>query len=93
MLGVSIGQITYGKEIKLNKLFEEDFNSLFASDYFSALLKLMEIKELSVGFKRSISGIVRAILELLIGSLGEELTHRLNDGIFEKSPDSIDLFY
>lgn len=92
MLGVSIGQITYGKEIKLNKLFEEDFNSLFASDYFSALLKLMEIKELSVGFKRSISGIVRAILELLIGSLGEELTHRLNDGIFEKSPDSIDLF-
>ncbi|WP_243190606.1 hypothetical protein [Clostridium gallinarum] len=32
-------------------------------------------------------------LELLIGSLGEELTHRLNDGIFEKSPDSIDLFY
>lgn len=38
-LGVSIGEITYGKEIKLNKLF-----------------------------------------------------HRLNDGIFEKSPDSIDLF-
>lgn len=29
---------------------------------------------------------------MLIGSLGEELTHILNDGIFEKSPDSIDLF-
>lgn len=91
-LGVSIGEITYGKEIKLNKLFDEDFNSLFASDYFSVLLKLMEVKELGTGFKRSIKGVVRAILELLIGSLGEELTHRLNDGIFEKSPDSIDLF-
>ena len=92
MLGTSVGEITYGKEIKLNKLFEEDFNSLFASDYFSALLKLIEVKELSSNFKKSITGIVRAILELLIGSLGEELTHRLNDGIFEKSPESIDLF-
>lgn len=92
ILGTSVGEVTYGKKIKLNKLFDEDFNSLFASDYFSALLKLMEVEKLSNSFKRSIKGIVRAILELLIGSLGEELTHRLNDGIFEKSPDSIDLF-
>lgn len=92
LLGISIGEITYGKKIKLNKLFEDDFNSLFASDYFSALLKLIELDNVSNNFKRTISNIVRAILELLIGSLGEELAHRLNDGIFEKSPDSIDLF-
>lgn len=60
MLGTSVGEITYGKEIKLNKLFEEDFNSLFASDYFSALLKLIEVKELSSNLKK----VLQELLEL-----------------------------
>lgn len=92
ILGIAIGEFNYGKEIKLNNLFENDFNALFVSEYFSGLLKSIQLEKVSNNFKKNIRSITRAILELLIGSLGEELTHRLNDGIFEKSPDSIDLF-
>lgn len=92
ILKQEVGSFNYGKDIKLNKLFDEDFNSLFTSDYFSAFLKVIQMEGTSGYFKKNIRDITRAILELLIGSLGEELTHRLNDGIFEKSPDTIDLF-
>ncbi|CAI3245401.1 hypothetical protein [Clostridium neonatale] len=92
ILGESIGTYTYGKEIKLNHIFDEGFNDLFSSEYFSAFLRAMQLDGTSYKFKNSLKNITRAILELLIGSIGEELTHRLNDGIFEKSPDSIDLF-
>lgn len=92
ILNEPIGSFNYGKEIKLNKLFQGDFNKLFGSDYFSAFLKSIQMEDVGSYFKKNVRSITRAILELLIGSLGEELTHRLNDGIFEKSPDSIDLF-
>ena len=39
ILKQEVGSFNYGKDIKLNKLFDEDFNSLFTSDYFSASLK------------------------------------------------------
>lgn len=92
LLGESLGEHTYGKEIKLNHIFDSGFNELFSSEYFSALLGLMQVKEISYKLKDTLKNVIRAILELLIGSVGEELTHRLNDGIFEKSPESIDLF-
>lgn len=92
VLKQEVGSFNYGKDIKLNRLFDEDFNNLFTSDYFSAFLKAIQMEGTSGYFKKNIRSITRAILELLIGSLGEELTHRLNDGIFEKSPDTIDLF-
>ncbi|GAB6169554.1 hypothetical protein JCM1393_20140 [Clostridium carnis] len=92
ILEVSVGEFNYGKEIKLNNLLGNDFNSLFSTDYFSVFLRGIQLEEASYEFKRNIRNITRAILELLIGSLGEELIHRLNDGIFEKSPDTIDLF-
>lgn len=92
LLDESLGEYTYGKEIKLNHIFEDGFNELFSSEYFSAFLRLMQLEEISYKLRSTLKNIIRAILELLIGSLGEELTHRLNDGIFEVSPDSIDLF-
>lgn len=92
LLNQDIGSFNFGKDIKLNKFFDEDVNRLFASDYFSGFLKAIQIEDVDSHFKKSIRNITRAILELLIGSIGEELMHRLNDGIFEKSPDSIDLF-
>ncbi|MGN9135198.1 hypothetical protein ACTNDG_07150 [Clostridium sp. HCP1S3_B4] len=92
LLGENIGDHTFGKEIKLNKIFEQRDNDLFESDYFSALLKIMQIDGIEPKLRYCIKEVIRAILELLIGSLGEQLTHNLNDGIFEKSPDSIDVF-
>lgn len=89
--GLELGSHNYSHEIKLNPLLGGN-NSLFGSNYFSAFLKLLEIENVSYQFKLNIRNITRSILELLIGSLGEDLIHRLNDGIFYKSPESVDLF-
>lgn len=92
VLGQTIGSFSYGQDIKLNNLLDKEYNGLFESEYFSAFLKAIELKDVDVNLKKGVRNITRSILELLIGSLGEELTHKLNDGIFEKSPDSMDLF-
>ncbi|MEG1008535.1 MAG: hypothetical protein RSF67_01715 [Clostridia bacterium] len=91
LTGLEIGTTPYLHEIRLNSLLGSE-NELFGSDYFSAFLKLLEVDNVSASFKLSIGNITRSILELLIGSLGENLIHKLNDGIFERSPDSMDLF-
>ncbi|WP_238886914.1 SIR2 family protein [Clostridium sp. YIM B02551] len=92
VLGVEIGKFNYGQEIKLNHMLGADMNEIFRTNYFSAFLRLIQIDNVSKEFNKNIKNITRTILELLIGSLGEELIHRLNDGVFEKSPDTIDLF-
>ena len=92
ILQKDLGTFNYSKQIKLNNLLDSEYNGLFESEYFSAFLKAIEINSVTNEFKKGVKNIIRAILELLIGSLGEELTHRLNDGIFEKSPDTVDLF-
>lgn len=92
ILGKPIGSFSYGQDIKLNHLLDKEYNGLFESEYFSAFLKAIELENVEIELKRGVRNITRSILELLIGSLGEELTHKLNDGIFEKSPDSMDLF-
>lgn len=91
VIGLEVGSYNYGHIIKLNPLLGGN-NSLFGSNYFSVLLKLLEVDNVSYKFKLDIRNITRAVIELLIGSLGEELIHRLNDGIFYDSPESIDLF-
>lgn len=67
-------------------------NDIFKSNYFSALL--LAYKALSKkGAKESneIGRVVTAILQLQIGALGEKLTRRINDGVFEKRDDDLDI--
>lgn len=91
LTGIETGGYYYSHEIRLNPLLGGN-NELFGSNYFSAFLKLIEMQNLSYSFKSNVKNITRSFLELLIGSLGEDLIHRLNDGIFNNSPESIDLF-
>lgn len=91
LTGLQLGSFNYSHIIKLNPLLGGN-NSLFGSNYFSSFLKLLEIDNVSFQFKLDIRNITRAVIELLIGALGEDLIHRLNDGIFYDSPESIDLF-
>lgn len=67
-------------------------NDIFKSNYFSALL--LAYKELNKkGEKESheLGKVVTAILQLQIGALGEKLTRRINDGVFEKRDDDLDI--
>ena len=93
VLGIPFGSETFSHEIKISKALGE-YNSLFSSQYFSSFLKIIENKEKieNQSLKRTAREFSRAVLELLIGACGEELVHNLNDGIFEKKPDEIDIF-
>lgn len=91
LTGEEVGSYNYASLIRLNPLLGGS-NKLFENNYFSVFLKLLEIQGISHPFRLIVKNITRALLELLIGSLGEDLIHKLNDGIFEESPESIDLF-
>lgn len=89
--GIEVGQVIYSQNIRLSGLLG-DHNGLFESQYFSSLLKILENEDLDHNFKTNLQKIIKAILELLVGSCGENLIRCLNEGIFERSIDSIDIF-
>lgn len=93
VLEIPFGDETFGHEVKISKKLG-DYNGLFSSKFFSSYLKLVEQKGVKVDphFSKRARSFCRAILELLIGSCGEDLVRTLNDGIFEKKPDDIDIF-
>ncbi len=89
--GVEVGQVIYSQNVRLSGLLG-NHNGLFESQYFSALLKVLDNEELNHNFKTNLQKTIKAILELLVGSCGENLIRCLNEGIFERSIDSIDIF-
>ena len=70
----------------------DEGNKIFESNYFSALLNLYKMPGLfNEGVKSEIRKIRLAIFQLQIGALSENLTRKINDGIFKDKDDSIDL--
>jgi hypothetical protein len=87
-----VGDVLFSQDVKLNDALGGSI-ILFSSKYFSAILQVLESKaqddEVWIG---DLKNIVRSFIELLIGAVGEDFLHRINDSIFEKKPDSIDIF-
>lgn len=81
-----IGEKLYSREVILNKKLASSV-SLFESEYFSAFLKLLETNP-----NNDLRRIITAILELLLGALGQNLVSQLNDELFEKAPSKINVF-
>ena len=78
------------QDISYNKNFERG-NKLFESNYFSALL--LVYKGLTGSETKSVLGrILLSIMQLQLGALSEDLTRSINDNLFEKKDDGIDLF-
>lgn len=84
---IDLGQILYGQAIKLNSRLAESVN-LFNSEFFSALLKVLE----NHPDNRDLQRHVRAILELLVGSCGQRLVSKLNEELFEAAPEKLTVF-
>lgn len=90
--GSTIGEVFYSQDVKLNSALGNNIK-LFESEYFSAILKVLDCKgQTHEAWIGDLKNIVRSFIELLIGAVGEDFLHRINDSIFEKKPDSIDVF-
>lgn len=81
------GEIHYISEFK-------DGDKLFNSKYFSALLLLYKEKSFwsSLLKRKEFGNMLLSILQLQLGALSENLTKKINEGVFEKKDDKIDLF-
>ncbi len=87
------GNIHYSQEIILkNKLLESNVEKFFGSDYFSLLIELIKINIFKEKEYDEASTIARSLIEILIGALGKNLTHSLNNSIFVKTPEEIPFF-
>lgn len=67
-------------------------NDIFKSHYFSALLLIYKEKKLSNPLQSELKKIIVSILQLQIGALSSTLVKNINDNIFEKKDEEIDLF-
>ena len=91
-LQTELDNIHMSQDISFIKEFS-DGNKLFDSSYFSALLLVYKNKELISGVERfELGKILLSIMQLHIGALSESLTRKINDGVFDKKDDEIDIF-
>ena len=91
LLGTPLKNCNMKQKISFIDYFNEG-NKIFESNYFSSLLKLYKMPGVFEGNTKSeIRKIILAIFQLQIGALSENLTRKINDGIFKDKDDDIDL--
>lgn len=92
LLGRELDNIHMGQTISFIDEFKQG-NDLFNSSYFSALLMVYKNKTIITGEQRVEFGkILLSIIQLHVGALSESLSRRINDGLFSKKDDDIDIF-
>ena len=88
--GCKPGSEQYSSVIKLNsRLRTANVDSFFGSTYFSTLVHLLRNRKFEGNRAEEASTLARSFVEILIGALGQELVHSLNNGIFESAPDDL----
>lgn len=90
--GSTVSDSFMNKTIAFTKEFDNG-DVFFRSNFFSALL--MAYKNLNNDSKKEkdeLKQIIISILQLLIGALGAKLINRLNNGIFQKKDDKLDIW-
>lgn len=91
LLGTPLKNCNMKQKISFIEYFNEG-NKIFESKYFSSLLQLYKTPGVFEGSTRNeIRKILLAIFQLQIGALSENLTRKINDGIFKQKDDDIDL--
>ena len=92
LIGRKLDNVHMGQMISFIDEFKQG-NDLFNSSYFSALLMVYKDKMIMTGEQRVEFGkILLSIIQLLVGALSETLSRRINDGLFSKKDDEIDIF-
>lgn len=89
-LGCEPGANTYAALIVLSDMISNDeLKSFFGAAYFSSLIDFIKLESLSKETKPQIELLARSLIELLVGALGQDLVHELNNGIFKNKPDEL----
>lgn len=92
LLGRELDNIQMGQAVSFIDEFKQG-NELFNSSYFSALLLIYKNKNIISGEQRlELGRILLSIIQLHVGALSETLTRKINDGLFAKKDDEIDIF-
>lgn len=92
LIGRELDNVHMGQTISFIDEFKQG-NDLFDSSYFSALLMVYKNKTIITGEQRIEFGkILLSIIQLHVGALSESLSRRINDGLFAKKDDEIDIF-
>ena len=91
-LNTSIDNARMGQDVVFIDEFQRG-NALFSNTFFGALLLLYKKSGFyNIENRVEMGKIILSILQLQIGALSEELSRKINDSIFKKKDDSIDLF-
>ena len=89
-LGCRPGSVQYGSVLVLNEqLSSADTSTFFGSDYFSALAQLIKDKKFTEDRYEDASTLARSFIEILVGALGKNLVHSLNNKLFSSAPDDL----
>ena len=89
LLGIDINNVRLSQVIAYNKYLDEG-NELFKSNYFSGLL--LVYKSRTEGDRRSLGKVIMSIMQLHLGALSASLSKNINDNLFSKKDDGIDIF-
>lgn len=88
--GCKPGSEQYSSVIKLNsRLRTTNVDAFFGSTYFSTLVHLLRNSKFRDSGAEEASTLARSFVEMLIGALGQDLVHSLNNGIFDEAPDDL----
>ena len=90
ILNRQVSNIKLSQDIAYNESFSRG-NLLFESNYFSALLLVYKRLQ-DDDLKSVLRCILLSVMQLQLGALSEELTRNINDNLFAKKDDTIDLF-
>lgn len=92
VIGRSVDNVNMSSDVKFIDEFKQG-NGLFGNSYFSALLLAYKKKTVINGEQRNELGkIILSIIQLQAGALSEELTRKINDSLFSRKDDEIDIF-
>lgn len=89
-MGCEPGSVQYGSLLILNeRLNSANTSSFFGSDYFSVLAQLIKDKKFTGDCYQDASILARSFIEILVGALGKDLVHSLNNKLFDSAPDDL----
>lgn len=86
--GDKVGSIIFAHDVEINSKLSTGNKKLFESVYFSAALELLRRNPTDAKLEKYL----RSVIQIYIGSMGQNLVASLNQEIFSRAPEDISVF-